>query len=194
MRRLALLGAVVLALAVVAAFALSTKPAWSQPAVAAGQVAAVTSVTRSCPPAAPGAGTTTHISMIAVPSQAASAKGSAAASTGAATLSAVPAAPASPAAANPAKKAAKKTSTKTASVNGSAPAAPVTVSEPGTATTVTAPSAGDAAGTALAATGQMAEGFEAEQATSAGMGLVSCSHPSPTCGSWVRERRTSSCT
>jgi hypothetical protein len=177
MRRLALLGAVLLALAVVAAFALSTKPAPSQPAVAAGQVAAVTSVTRSCPPAAPGAGKTTHISMIAVPSQTA-AKGSAAASTGAATLSAVPAASASPAATNPAKKAQKKTSTKTASVSESAPAAPVTVSAPGTATTVTAPSVGDAAGTALAVTGQMAEGFEAEQATSAGMGLVSCSHPS----------------
>ena len=177
MRRLALLGAVLLALAVVAAFALSTKPAPSQPAVADGQVAAVTSVTRSCPPAAPGAGKTTHISMIAVPSQTA-AKGSAAASTGAATLSAVPAASASPAATNPAKKAQKKTSTKTASVSESAPAAPVTVSAPGTATTVTAPSAGDAAGTALAVTGQMAEGLEAEQATSAGMGLVSCSHPS----------------
>jgi hypothetical protein len=177
MRRLALLGAVVLALAVVAGFALSTKPASSQPAAAAGQVAAVTSVTRSCPPAAPGAGTT-HISMIAVPSQPASAKSPAAVSTGSATLSAVPAAVASPAATKPAKKTPAKTSTKTASVTNSASAAPVTVSEPGTATTVTAPSVGDAAGTALAATGQMAEGFEAEQATSAGMGLVSCSHPS----------------
>ena len=46
------------------------------------------------------------------------------------------------------------------------------------ATTVTAPSAGDDTGTALAATDQMAEGFEAEQSTTAGMGLVSCSHPS----------------
>jgi hypothetical protein len=174
MRRLALLGAVVLALAVVAAFAWFTKPAPSQPAVAAGQGAAVTSVTRSCPPAAPGAGTTTHISMIAVPSRAASAKDSNAASTGSATLSAVPAAPAAPADTKPTKK----TSTKTASVTKSASATPVTVSEAGVATTVTAPSAGDADGTALAATGLMAEGFEAEQATSAGMGLVSCSHPS----------------
>jgi len=175
MRRLALLGAVVLALAVVAAFAWSTKPAPRQSAVAGGQVAAVTSITRSCPPAAAGAGTTTHISMIAVPSQAAGAKGSPAATAGSATLSAVPAAPA---ATTPAKKPAKKTSTKTASVTKSSSAAPVTVSEPGAATTVTAPAAGDAAGTALTATGQMAEGFEAEQATSAGLGLVSCSHPS----------------
>jgi len=178
MRRLALLGAVVLALVVVAALAWSTKPAPRQSAVAGGQVAAVTSITRSCPPAAAGAGTTTHISMIAVPSQAAAAKGSPAVTPGSATLSAVPAAPASPAATKPAKKPAKKTSTKTASVTKSASAAPVTVSEPGAATTVTAPSAGDAAGTALAVTGQMAEGFEAEQATSAGLGLVSCSHPS----------------
>jgi hypothetical protein len=179
MRRLALLGAVVLALAVVAAFAWSTKPAPSQPVVAAGQVAAVTSVTRSCPPASPGAGTTTHISMIAVPSQAASAKDLNAVSTGSATLSAVPAASASPAATKPTEKTStKQTSTKAASVTKSTSAAPVTVSEPGAATTVTAPSANDADGTALAATGKMAEGFEAEQATSAGMGLVSCSHPS----------------
>jgi hypothetical protein len=178
MRRLALLGAVVLALVVVAAFAWSTKPAARQSAVAGGQVAAVTSITRSCPPVAAGAGTTTHISMIAVPSQAAAAKGSPATAVGSATLSAVPAAPAASAATKPAKKPAKKTSTKTASATKSTSAAPVTVSEPGAATTVTAPSAGSAAGTALAVTGRMAEGFEAEQATSAGLGLVSCSHPS----------------
>ena len=178
MRRLALLGAVVLALAVVVGFAWSTKPAPRPATVASGQVAAVTSVTRSCPPAASGTAAT-HISMIAVPSKATPAKGSAAAAAGSATLSAVPAAPAAPAAAKPGKntKPAKKTSTKTASVTKSA-AAPVSFSEPGTATTVTAPAAGAAAGTALAATGQMAEGFEAEQATSAGLGLVSCSHPS----------------
>ncbi len=49
---------------------------------------------------------------------------------------------------------------------------------PGAATTVTAPGGGDGAGTSVSATGQMAEGFEAEQADSTGMGLVSCSHPS----------------
>ena len=177
MRRLALLGAVVVALAAVAAFAWSTKPSPSRSGATAGQVTAVTSVTRSCPPAAPGAGTT-RISMIAVPPRTASAKGSTAVSTGSATLSAVPAVDASPAAAPAKKTPANKTPAKTASVTKSAVAAPVTVSEPGTATTVTAPAAGITAGTALAATGQMAEGFEAEQATSAGMGLVSCSHPS----------------
>jgi Family of unknown function (DUF5719) len=150
MRRIALFGAVLLALAVVAGFAWSTKPAAGRSTVAAGQVTAVTSVTRSCPPAAPGAGTTTRIAMIALPSQAASTKNAGAAATGSATLSAVPA----------------------------ASAAPVAVAVPGAATTVTAPGTGQAAGTALAATGQMAEGLEAEQANSAGMGLVSCSHPS----------------
>ena len=186
MRRLALLGAVVVTLAAVAAFAWSTKPPASRSVAAAGQVTAVTSVTRSCPPAATGAGAT-HISMIAVPPSAAAAKSSAGVSTGSATLTAVPAASTPPAATAPGnapgkktsagKASAKKTPNKTASVTETAPTPPVTVAEPGTATTVTAPSDGVAAGTALAASGQMAEGFEAEQATSAGMGLVSCSHP-----------------
>ncbi len=67
---------------------------------------------------------------------------------------------------------------KNASTAKSAPAAPVTVAVPGAASTVTAPGGGDGAGTSVSATGQMAEGFEAEQADSTGMGLVSCSHPS----------------
>jgi len=176
MRRLGLLGAVLLALAVVAAFAWSAKPAVTRSAVAAGQVTAVTSVTRSCPPAEPGTGKT-RIAMIAVPSQAASAKSSTVTSGGSATLSAVPPAVASPAVAKPAKSAASGTSTaKSAPAGKSAIATPVTVSVPGAATTVTAPGTDDS-GTALAVTGQMAEGFEAEQANSAGTGLVSCSHP-----------------
>jgi hypothetical protein len=173
--RLALFGAVLLAVAAVAAFAWYGKPAAGRPAIAAGQVAAVTSVTRSCPPAAPGAGKTTRIAMIAVPSKAPGAKNASAALTGAATLSAVPAVSAPPAGKKSAKSASAKRPT---SAVKAAPAAPVTVSVPGAAITVAAPSAGDAAGTALAATGQLAEGLEAEQANSAGMGLVSCSHPS----------------
>jgi hypothetical protein len=208
-RRLALLGGVLLALALVAAFALSTKPAASRATVAAGQAAAVTSVTRSCPPAAPGEGAP-DISMIAVPSRSAApssagtakATGTAPAGTTAAssaTVSSVPAASAAPAPAKPAKgKPAKgkpaagstptastkptpgsTTSTsKNASTTKTAPAAPVTVSVPGAATTVAAPGGNDGDGTAVSATGQMAEGFEAEQADSSGMGLVSCSHPS----------------
>ena len=50
---------------------------------------------------------------------------------------------------------------------------PVTVSTPGAVTTVTAPGGG----TAVAATGKMAEGFEAEQSDASGTGLVSCTHP-----------------
>jgi hypothetical protein len=183
MRRIALLGAVALALGVVAAFAWTSKPAPGPASSSAGTVTAVTSVTRSCPPAAPGE-KADHISMIAVPSQTAAAKGSTAASAGSATLTAVPAVAAAPAATKSAKgkqtKANPATTTpaKTTSVTASEPTGPVTVSEPATATTVTAPSSGAADGTALAATGRMAEGFEAEQSTSAGLGLVSCSHPS----------------
>src|ERR1700728_3100338 len=96
-RRLALLGGVLLALAAVAVFALSTKPAGSRATVSAGQTAQVTSVTRSCPPSAPGAGTA-HIAMIAVPSHAASSSPAGTAKTtgggpgGSATVSSVPAA------------------------------------------------------------------------------------------------------
>jgi hypothetical protein len=162
MRRLALLAGVLLALAAVAMFATSTKPAASRATLAAGQAAAVTSVTRSCPPSSPGEGAA-HVAMIAVPSQAASsssagtAKVAGGVTAGSATVSSVPAAPAAPAA--------------------TATAAPVTVDVPGAATTVAAPG-GDGGGTSVSATGQMAQGFEAEQANSAGLGLVSCSHPS----------------
>ena len=196
MRRFALLGAVLIALAAVAGFALSTKPAAGRATVAAGQAAAVTSVTRSCPPSAPGEGTA-HVAMIAVPSQAASSSSAGTAKTagavpaGSATLSSVPAAPAAPAAAKSAKG--KPTAGSTPSTASStpagkgasttktapaAPAAPVTNALPGAPTTVTAPGGADVGGTSVSATGRMAEGFEAEQADSAGMGLVSCSHPS----------------
>ena len=72
MRRLALPGAVLLALAVVFVIARVTRPGASQVTVQGGQGAAVTSVTRSCPPAAPGSGTA-QISMIALPARAAAA-------------------------------------------------------------------------------------------------------------------------
>jgi hypothetical protein len=98
--------------------------------------------------------------MVALPSQAATAGSGAGTSTGAATFSAVLAAPA----AKTATPAAGKT-------KGTQP---VTVSTPGAVAAVTAPGGG---GTAVAATGKMAEGFEAEQSDAAGTGLVSCTHP-----------------
>jgi Family of unknown function (DUF5719) len=199
MRRFALLGGVLLALAAVAMFALSTKPAAGRATLAAGQAAAVTSVTRSCPPSAPGEGTA-QIAMIAVPSQAASspsagtAKAAGAVPAGSATVSSVPAAPTAPTAPAATKSAKGKPTAgstpspgsstptgkgaSTAKTAPAAPPAPVTVAMPGAATAVTAPGGGDGGGTSVSATGQMAEGFEAEQADSAGMGLVSCSHPS----------------
>jgi Family of unknown function (DUF5719) len=163
MRRFALPGAVLLALVAVFAVAWGTRPGASGATVDAGQAAAVTSITRSCPPSAPGS-STARISMVALPSQTAAGSGTAA-STGAATFSAVLAAPA-------ATTPSGKTST-SADVKAKG-AQPVTVSTPGEVTTVTAPGDG---GTAVAATGKMAEGFEAEQSDSTGTGLVSCTHP-----------------
>lgn len=156
MRRLVLFVAVLLVLAVVYAVAWRTQQGAPQTAAQPSQTAAVTSVTRSCPPAPPDA-SASHIAMIALPSRAATAMAGGV-GTGSATLSPVEAAP--------------RATTATQ--------APVTVSAPGALTTVTAPSvAGSQAqgGTAVAATGQMAEGFEAEQADASGTGLVSCTHP-----------------
>jgi hypothetical protein len=161
MRRFALPGTVLLALAVLFAVAWGTRPGASGATADAAQGAAVTSITRSCPPSAPGS-STARISMVALPAQAAAGSG-AAASAGAATFSAVLAAPA------------PGTGKTSASANVKPKGAqPVTVSTPGAVTNVTAP--GDA-GTAVAATGKMAEGFEAEQSDSSGTGLVSCTHP-----------------
>jgi hypothetical protein len=171
MRRLALPGAVLLALAVVFATAWATRPGASQVTVQGGQGAAVTSITRSCPPAAPGSGTP-RISMIALPAQAAAA--SAGANPGAARPAATPVGAAKFSEVLAAPSAAGKTS---ASGKPSAEAKgtpPVTVTATGAVTTVAAPGGG---GTAVAATGQMAEGFEAEQADASGTGVVSCTHP-----------------
>jgi len=160
MRRFGLLGAVLLVLAVVYAVAWHTQPRTPQAAAQpTPQMAAVTSVTRSCPPPAPNSGAA-HIAMIALPSPPAATAAAKAGfvGNGSATLSAVP-----------------------ATSGGSAPQ-PVTVSAVNTLTTVAAPTAAGSSkqassGTAVAATGQMAEGFEAEQADASGMGLVSCTHP-----------------
>ncbi|MGH3293826.1 MAG: DUF5719 family protein, partial [Trebonia sp.] len=173
-RRLALPGAVVLALAVVFAVAWATRPGASGASMESDQAAAVTSITRSCPPSAPGSAAA-QISMIALPSQAAASSG-AGPTTGAAKFSAVLAAPAAAGAGTTPSagktSAAGKTST-SADVKTKT-TQPVTVLTPGAVATVTAP--GDA-GTAVAATGKMAEGFEAEQADASGTGLVTCTHP-----------------
>ena len=169
MRRLGLFGAVLLVLAVVYVAAWRTQPGGSQTSAgsAVPLTAAVTSVTRSCPPPAPNTGAT-RIAMIAMPAQSPAAKTGTAAP-GSAVLSEVPAAPAVSAAS-------KQSATPSAHISLSMP--PVTVSDPGALTAVTAPGAAESGGTAVAATGRMAEGFEAEQANASGMGLVSCTHPS----------------
>lgn len=162
MHRLAPLGAVLLALAIVFAIAWGTQPGTARSDVPGGQAAAVTSITRACPPSAPGSGAS-RISMIALPA-AGSGTARPATAAGTATFSPVLAAPAASGNTSPAGKTSAR----------AGQAHPVTVSAPGTVATVTPPGAG---GTAVAATGQMAEGFEAEQADAAGTGLVSCAHP-----------------
>jgi hypothetical protein len=170
--RVAVPGAVLLALILAFMLAWATRPGAARVTVPAGQRTAVTSITRSCPPAAPG-DTAPHVSMIALPaarsgtasSGAAAAKPAATTPEGTATFSGILAAPgAVTGAATGGKKAAVKTvGTK-----------PVTVTAPGAVTSVTVPGGG---GAAVAATGQMAEGFEAEQTDASGTGLVTCTHP-----------------
>jgi hypothetical protein len=163
MRRIGSFGAVLLALAAVYAIAWRTQPG---PARAAAQAAvprtvAVTTVNRSCPPPAPGSGQA-HIAMTAMPSSGARAAAAGpahgAVQPATATLSAVPAAT-------------------TGGRQPSAKPVQVTTSAPGALTTVSAPQAGSFGGTQIVATGPMAAGFEAEQATAGGLGTVACTHP-----------------
>jgi hypothetical protein len=195
MRRVGLPGLVLVVLAVVYLAAWRGQPTAAKPSAAPSAIsAAVTSVTRSCPPPAPDTGSA-HIAMIAMPAQAAAAKIEPV-PTGDVALSAVTAAAArvtpAPTGHASGKRAAptstptatstatgKPNATRTPAANGSAqPAQPVTASVLGTPASVVAPQAASLGGTALAATGKMAEGFEAEQATASGMGTVSCTHPS----------------
>ena len=179
MRRFTLLGAVLLALVIVFAIAWGTRPGTTRVAAQGGQEAAVASITRSCPPAAPGSATAL-ISMVALPAATSGAatsgavKPAAATPTGAATFSAVVAAPAATAVGNTSPTGQASPSGKPSATTKTREAQPVTVSAPGTIATVTPPGDG---GTAVAATGQMAEGFEAEQSDASGTGLVSCTHP-----------------
>jgi hypothetical protein len=194
MRRVAILGAVLVALAGLYAAGWRTLPHASSAAAApgatsmAGSTAVVTSVTRTCPPPGPNTGQS-HIAVIAVP-------GHAAAPAGAAQLSAIPFAPTATPTASPSGKTAGKSSGKTAKTTGkttpttgktagssggtgnSAPgaAATDTVSTPGQLTVLAAPSATQYGGTEISAAGAMAQGFEAEQTTASGMGTVSCTH------------------
>ena len=161
--RVAVPGAVLLALVLVFVVAWVTRPGTARVTVPGGERTAVTSITRSCPPAAPG-GKAPQVSMIALP-----AAHSRTASSGTAT--------AQPAATTPTGTATFngiRAASKTAAAANTTGTKPVTVAAPGTVTSVTVPGGGAAA---VAATGQMAEGFEAEQTDASGAGVVSCTHP-----------------
>jgi len=165
-RRLLMLGAILVALGVVYAAAWQTQPGAtaSQPhASQAGATAAVTSITRSCPPPGPGTGEG-HVAVVAAPAQSGAGQS---AGTGSAQLSAIPQAASQPAASK------QKTGQQNA---GKQASAPVTVTTPGALTVSAAPQAASYGGTAISATGEMAEGFEAEMTTASGVGLVSCTH------------------
>jgi hypothetical protein len=175
---------VLLALIIVFVISWATRPGTARVAVQGSQSAAVTSITRSCPPAAPGSATP-KISMIALPATSAATTspgttaGAAkpAAASGTATFSGVLAAPpATGAKKSPTGKASSsaKAATPAKEATPAKGAKPVTVTAPGTVATVTAPGGG---GAAVAATGQMAEGFEAEQTDASGTGVGSCTHP-----------------
>src|SRR5215469_8716528 len=154
MRRFGLFGAVLLVLAAVYVAAWRIQPSQTSARPSPPPTAAVTAVTRSCPPPAPHAGQA-HIALMSMPSGSAAVKSG----TGTVALTAVPAVPA-PSAGKQA-----------------AAARPVTVSTPGALVTVTAPAAAGLGGTAVAATGPMAAGFEAEQSDASGTGVVACTHP-----------------
>jgi hypothetical protein len=188
-------GAVLAALAIVYLIAWATRPGSVTAAAPASQTVAVTSVTRSCPPAAPG--TAAAITMISVPGQASdsaakaggagtSASGTAtgpAAAAGAAMFSLIPSGQASATARHAAAKpgAAKPGAAKPGAAKPGARAvqpAVRTLSVPGVTATVPLAGGKSAPGAALTATGAMAAGFEAEQADPSGTGRVSCTHPS----------------
>src|SRR6185437_3601637 len=104
---LVLPGTVLLALVIAFAIAWGTQPGASRVAAPGGQAAAVTSIARSCPPSAPGAGPGS-ISMIALPGHTATSPATSTAATstgaapsGAATFAAVRAAPAAGGQASP---------------------------------------------------------------------------------------------
>jgi hypothetical protein len=159
-RRLAIPGAVALALALlyVAAWKVAGPRSGSpSAATGAGKVVAVSAAARSCPPPGPNTGVA-HIAMIAMPAR--QAAGSATA--GSAQLSALP-----------------FTSGTASGGTGAKPGAtpPVTVAGPGALTVTAVPAPTQYGGTMVTATGAMAQGFEAEMSTGQGMGTVSCAHP-----------------
>lgn len=166
-RRFGLFGAVVLLLAFVYGITWGTGSGAGAHAVgAAPQTTAVSSVTRSCPPPAPDTGKASIV-LAAAPS--ASGAGSRT-GTGSAALTAVPSAATARGTAGAAAKARAKA--------GSGPAAkPTTATTPGAVFFGPAAQAAQFGATQVDATGAMAAGLEAEEATADGTGTVSCAHP-----------------
>jgi|tagenome__1003787_1003787.scaffolds.fasta_scaffold20949791_1 hypothetical protein len=171
-RRLAIPGAVALALALLYLAAWKVAgPRTGPPSAARGdsKVVAVSAVARTCPPPGPNTGVA-HIALIALPGHrgqpGAGSSPASAATGGMARLSALPFTPVTTAGA----------ATGTASVQPDA-TPPVTVSGPGALAVTAVPAPTKYGSTSVTATGAMAQGFEAEVSTGQGMGTVTCAHP-----------------
>lgn len=175
-RRFGLFGGVVIVIALVYAIAWGTGSGSSTTATVGAQAAAVTAVTRSCPPPAPNTGTAS-IAVASAPSGSGAHSGSGAqvgnGSAGSAALTSIPSA--ATALAGSAAKTSGKAGAKTGAKAGGEAA--TTVTTPDTAFVGPAPQASQSGATQIDATGTMASGFEAEEATANGTGTVSCAHP-----------------
>jgi hypothetical protein len=181
-RKLAMLAGVLAVLAIIYGIGSLTLTAGGSgaSAVSAASVpAAVTSVIRACPPAAPGGGQA-RVALVAVPPTATGDPGA-----GTATLTPLTAA-AQPAATAPAHRGGKATAKTTAKRTGtshSAATVPTAAQPIGTVTVPDALSLQTPAAqeqpeaTAVSATGSMAQGLAAEQLSSAGVSTVSCADP-----------------
>lgn len=166
--RLGLFGAITLVLALVYAIAWGTESGagtGASNANAAPRTTDVTSVTRSCPPPAPNTGKVSIAVAAASAGSGSAGSGSGSAGSGSRAGSAVLAAVPSAATA------------KAGAATAKAPAEPMTAATPNTAFFGLAPQAAQSGATQIDATGVMATGFEAEEATASGMGTVICAHP-----------------
>lgn len=172
LQRAALPGSVLLMLALVYLIAWGTG---SGPRAVADGTASrtvpVTAVTRDCPPPAPGSGQA-HVAMLAVPPPGSAATASA--STG----SAATGFPNAGKNGGTAHGATALAAVPAGSSTGNAPAGTVAgPAAPNALTVLSPPQASQFTGAEVTATGQLAQGFAAEQAASDGTGMVACAHP-----------------
>lgn len=176
-RRLALPGLVLLTLALIYLIAWSTGSGGSSAAVSstAPRTAPVTAVTRDCPPPGSGAGQA-HVAMLSAPP-----RGAGTGKTGSAgKTSSAGKTPSARKATGTGKDRGSTALTAIPSASGSGGGASVSTAGPAVPDAVgvfSPPQAPRHAATEVTASGQLAQGFAAEQATANGTGTVTCTHP-----------------